>query len=43
MPIEGFERYKPEDAKKYAEHRWWLGMTWGDLFDKCTDLYPDCC
>jgi non-ribosomal peptide synthetase component E (peptide arylation enzyme) len=21
--------------------RWWLGLTWGDLFDKATDIYPD--
>jgi non-ribosomal peptide synthetase component E (peptide arylation enzyme) len=41
MPIEGFEPYRPEDAEKYSRLRWWQGITWGDLFDKATDLYPD--
>jgi 2,3-dihydroxybenzoate-AMP ligase/mycobactin salicyl-AMP ligase len=40
MPIEGFEQYKKEDAEKYIKYRWWLGLTWGDMFDKATDLYP---
>jgi 2,3-dihydroxybenzoate-AMP ligase/mycobactin salicyl-AMP ligase len=33
--------YAKEDARKYNRMRWWLGMTWGDVFDKATDLYPD--
>jgi 2,3-dihydroxybenzoate-AMP ligase len=41
MPIDGFEPYRPEDAEKYNKYRWWLGITWGDMFDKATDLYPD--
>ena len=40
MPIRGFQPYKPEDVEKYAKYRWWLGLTWGDMFDKATDLYP---
>ncbi len=40
MPIDGFEPYKPEDVEKYVKYRWWLGLTWGDMFDKATDLYP---
>ena len=40
MPIEGFEPYRPEDAAKYEKYRWWLGLTWGDIFDKATDIYP---
>ena len=40
MPIGGFEPYKPEDVEKYVKYRWWLGLTWGDMFDKATDLYP---
>jgi 2,3-dihydroxybenzoate-AMP ligase len=40
MQIEGFEPYKPEDVEKYTKYRWWLGLTWGDMFDKATDLYP---
>ncbi len=41
MAIEGFEPYRPEDAELYNRRRWWLGITWGDIFDKATDLYPD--
>ena len=41
MPLEGFMPYAKEDAEKYNRMRWWLGMTWGDVFDKATDLYPD--
>jgi 2,3-dihydroxybenzoate-AMP ligase len=40
MPIHGFEPYKREDVEKYVKYRWWLGLTWGDMFDKATDLYP---
>ncbi|MCX8021497.1 MAG: AMP-binding protein [Syntrophorhabdaceae bacterium] len=40
MPIDGFNPYRPEDVEKYTKHRWWLGMTWGDLLDKGSDLYP---
>jgi len=38
--LEGFTPYNQEDAEKYERLRWWLGMTWGDVFDKATDLYP---
>jgi 2,3-dihydroxybenzoate-AMP ligase len=41
MPIEGFTPYAKEDAEKYTRMRWWLGMTWGDLFDRHTDVYPE--
>jgi 2,3-dihydroxybenzoate-AMP ligase len=41
MAIEGFTEYAREDREKYNRMRWWLGMTWGDMFDKATDLYPD--
>ncbi|MCX8021492.1 MAG: AMP-binding protein [Syntrophorhabdaceae bacterium] len=41
MAIEGFIEYAKEDREKYNRLRWWLGMTWGDLLDKATDLYPD--
>ncbi len=41
MAIEGFTEYAGEDREKYNRRRWWLGMTWGDLFDKATDIYPD--
>ena len=41
MFLEGFTEYKREDVEKYNRLRWWLGMTWGDVFDKATDLYLD--
>ena len=40
MKLEGFTPYDPGDAERYNRLRWWLGITWGDLFDKATDLYP---
>jgi 2,3-dihydroxybenzoate-AMP ligase len=41
MAIDGFTEYPKEDREKYNRRRWWLGMTWGDVFDKATDIYPD--
>ncbi|HVN25695.1 MAG TPA: AMP-binding protein [Syntrophorhabdales bacterium] len=41
MPLGGFTPYNRKDAEKYNRMRWWLGMTWGDVFDRATDLYPD--
>lgn len=41
MAIDGFTEYAREDREKYNRRRWWLGMTWGDMFDKATDIYPD--
>lgn len=41
MSIEGFTPYAREDIEEFNRRRWWLGMTWGDLFDKHTDIYPD--
>ncbi len=41
MPIEGCTPYTKEDIEKYTAMRWWLGMTWGDVFDKHTDVFPD--
>ena len=41
MSIEGFTEYAPEDREKYNRLRWWLGMTWSDMFDKAADIYPD--
>jgi 2,3-dihydroxybenzoate-AMP ligase len=40
MPIEGFTPYDREDMEKYSRMKWWLDMTWGDVFDKHTDVYP---
>lgn len=41
MGIEGFKKYQKEDVKKYIKYGWWWGITWGDMFDKATDLYPN--
>ena len=41
MPVNGFEPYRPEDIEKYTRYRWWLGLTWGYMFDKGSDLYPN--
>jgi len=41
LSVEGFREYAQTDREMYNRRRWWLGMTWGDLFDKATDLYPD--
>jgi 2,3-dihydroxybenzoate-AMP ligase len=41
MAIEGFTEYAKEDREQYNRKRWWLGLTWSDLFDKATDIYPD--
>ncbi len=40
MPVDGFNPYKPEDIERYTKYRWWLGITWGDMLDKGSDLYP---
>ncbi len=41
MPIEGFQPYRSEEVERYIKYRWWLGLTWGDIFDKASDLYPE--
>lgn len=40
MAIDGFTEYAREDREKYNRMRWWLGLTWGDMFDRAADLYP---
>jgi len=40
MAIEGFTQYDAKDAELYNRYRWWLGLTWGDVLDKASDLYP---
>ena len=40
MAIDGFTEYNKEDAERYNRFRWWLGLTWGDVLDRVTDLYP---
>jgi 2,3-dihydroxybenzoate-AMP ligase len=41
MAIEGFEPYEKQDVDKFTKAGWWLNMTWGDFFNKHTDIYPD--
>jgi 2,3-dihydroxybenzoate-AMP ligase/mycobactin salicyl-AMP ligase len=40
MAIKGVTEYNKEDAEMYSRLRWWLGLTWGDVLDRVTDLYP---
>jgi len=40
MGIKGFTEYDGKDADLYNRMRWWLGLTWGDVLDKASDLYP---
>ena len=41
MAVEGFREYPQAERELYNRKRWWLGLTWSDLFDKTTDLYPE--
>ena len=41
MPLEGFNPYRVKDAETYSKFRWWLGITFGDMLDKASDLYPN--
>ena len=40
MGIEGFTEYDTRDAELYNRYRWWSGLTWGDVLDRASDLYP---
>lgn len=39
--LSGCIPYEPADAARYDRHRWWPGLTLGDLLDKAADVYPD--
>jgi 2,3-dihydroxybenzoate-AMP ligase len=39
--LEGFTPYKKEDAEKYNSHRWWSGLTFGDILDRAADIHPE--
>jgi len=41
MAIDGFTEYAKADREKYNLRRWWLGLTWSDLVDKASDIYPN--
>ena len=39
--MEGFKQYSEEDSSLYTKHKWWLGLTIGDLLDRTADIYPE--
>ena len=39
--LEGCAPYRKEDADKYNKLRWWSGLTFGDVFDRATDIHPE--
>lgn len=39
--IDGFTPYAKKDAEKYNRLRWWPGLTFGDIFDRAADMFPD--
>ncbi|UCG64863.1 MAG: AMP-binding protein, partial [Deltaproteobacteria bacterium] len=39
--LEGFTRYKAEDAERYKRLGCWAGLTFGDILDRAADRYPD--
>jgi len=41
MSMIEFPRHGEEDAQKYSQYKWWLGMAIGDVLDKTADLFPD--
>ena len=41
MSLEGWVSYRKEDAERYNRLRWWAGITFGDLLDKASVIYPD--
>jgi non-ribosomal peptide synthetase component E (peptide arylation enzyme) len=39
--LEGCIPYEKEDADRYNKLRWWSGLTFGDVFDRATDIHPE--
>ncbi len=39
--LEGCIPYQKEDADNYNRLRWWAGLTFGDVFDRATDIHPE--
>lgn len=39
MSIVDFPKHREEDAQKYIQNRWWLGMTFGDILDRAADVF----
>jgi 2,3-dihydroxybenzoate-AMP ligase len=40
MKEDAFPKHAKEDAGHYSRHRWWLGLTMGDLVDRAADVFP---
>ncbi|MGD9975931.1 MAG: AMP-binding protein, partial [Desulfatirhabdiaceae bacterium] len=41
MLLDGFTPYDSIDAETYIRHRWWAGLTFGDMLDRAADVYPE--
>ena len=39
--LEGFTKYKDDDADTYNREGWWPGLTFGDILDRAAERYPD--
>jgi 2,3-dihydroxybenzoate-AMP ligase len=35
-----FPKHNERDAEEYRRHKWWLGLTLGDLVDRTADVFP---
>src|SRR4030043_738079 len=40
MVLDGVKPYPEEFVKKCYENRWWSGMTFGEMLDRTSDVYP---
>ncbi len=40
MQLPGAPTYPPEYADRYLKNHWWPGITFGEMLDRTTDLYP---
>jgi 2,3-dihydroxybenzoate-AMP ligase len=41
MSISAYPKHREEDAQMYRKHKWWLGLTHGDLLDRFADVFPN--
>ena len=39
--LEGCTPYNKEDADRYNRFRYWSGLTFGDVFDRASDMHPE--
>jgi 2,3-dihydroxybenzoate-AMP ligase len=40
MAMIDFQKHNERDAEEYRRHKWWLGLTLGDLVDRAADVFP---